>query len=162
MMKNILGFVAVALLMGTGVSEATVGARQTKRQMGGGITQITLVMPSQAQNAIDTSYVDISDADWSQLSNATVASSSRVLSLSIGASFATSQDSVNTQIGQSADGVLWTDAYSLANTGSNLTTSANLKAIPLAIVAPFLRVIVKNVDATTGAAKVTLVYPSKR
>lgn len=156
-MKKILILVA-GLLMVASLSEATQSAVQRK-SIKNGVAIVYLKMPSQAQNAIDTTYVDISDADWSQLSNATLASSSRVLSLAIGASFGASQDSVNCQTGQSIDGVLWTDAYSLASTADNLTTSANLKSIPLAIPAPLLRVIVKNVDATTGAAQVSLCYP---
>lgn len=159
MMKKIIGFVLVTLLVGVNVASATTGAT-VKRRNQDGMTIITLTMPSQAQNAIDTTYVDISDAKWEQLPNATLASSAGVCRMSIAASFGASQDSVNTQIGQSIHGTLYTDAYSLANTGSNLTTSANLKAIPLGICAPLLRVIVKNVDATTGAATVSICYPS--
>ena len=159
-MKRILILAAFGLLV-AGQALATVSATQTREEYGG-IMVITLKMPSQAQNAIDTSYVSLKNAAWSQLPNSTIANSMVILEATIGASFGASQDSVNTQIGYSLDGVLWTDEYSLANTGSNLTTTAPQKAIQFTKIAPLLRIIVKNVDATAGAAKVSLAYPTKQ
>ena len=158
-MKKILVLLVCGLLVGASVADASVNSTQD-RYSGKGVTTVVIKLPSIAQNVLDTTYVDISDADWALLAAAAPLAG---LPFSIGATFAASCDSVRfAGIGYSNLGSLWVEQYSSAAATNALTTTVSIRVFALTVPARMLRIITKNVDATTGANTIAICYPNKK
>jgi len=140
-----LALVVGLVLPGVAHATRTTASEQKTNEM----VVWTIAVPSQAQNAIDTTYaISIADlSDWDSTNG-------RKLSLQFAG--ASGVDSTNTAIQVSLDGTTWLAVYALANDGSNLTTTTPMKTLTITNIARFLRVISKNVDATTGTATIRI------
>lgn len=153
-MKTLLAF-TLALLVVASAVEATINGAD--KFLGNGVTVGIITTPSQAQNAIDTTTVAITDAVWT-----TTSASAGGIPISITHVGAAGVDSVNIGVDVSMDGSNWVELYSLANTGSNPTEATPYVTVYLTLQGRYARLRVKNVDATTGISTIGFAYPRAR
>ena len=154
---------ALALLVGLGLPGlASATTTNPAEAMKGQWVVWTISLPSQAQNAIDTSLVATDNLHWEVLPNATAASAVVQTVLTLQFLGASGVDSTNIGVDVSVDGSAWTEVYSLNNINSNLTTTVNNKNIAISRPVRFIRLRCKNVDGTTGIATVWIAGVRKR
>lgn len=182
MMKKIVFLVVIGCLLAAPVLATENGAKPTNR---GNWKLWTIDLPSMAQNAIDTTIVDISDALWTIAAVDTAGDFDTVstgaygtadfqyeMDFSVSFEGATGVDSLNIQIDYGYDyfenpepvGVSglndqnWTALYSLASTASNVTSTTHTRNLKATVPCPYLRFACKNVDATTGTSQLVIAY----
>jgi hypothetical protein len=137
-----------ALLLGGSLAMATTNSATRVHGWHSVIYKIT--SPSMAQSALDTTVIALADEVYLDgLSKASI--------FFVGAA---GVDSCNVGLDYSVDNSDFTEAFSLANTGTNLTTAAGTKAVVLDPTA-YLRVRYLNPDATTGVGTFWIVIPTK-
>lgn len=129
---------------------------------------VTIQLPSMATNAIDTTIVSISDAEWVFADSVTAGGAAvigyelQILSAfegAVGTGGSGTVDSCQVAFDYSNDRVNWTEGVAL--TANLLTNAAPVSADILTVPAPYLRVRCKNTGAATGTARVVFSYPRK-
>ena len=171
MMKKTLLFLVVGCLLAT---SAVASTNTGSKVILGNWAIVTIPTPSAAvaQNAIDTTIVDVSDALWEILQDddGTVVVSHMAFYTSFEGG--ASMDSVNTQWDYGYDYLNnpqitttaglqdqnWTALYTLANTATTMTAAAPTLSLLATVPAPLLRIAVKQVDAAALGYVVVIAY----